>query len=148
MPLSRASDLPGVKSASQGGEQQAELEILRRGEAEARCQNERRRKTRRLSASWTRRSGLAGDPDKGRAKQPILEHIAGLHLLDDRAGLGLVMRELDHRLVLVRIERLAHRLDAADAVAREDAFELASGGLDAGEQALDSLVLPHVLRDR
>ena len=78
--------------------------------------------------------GLLRHPDQRRAQQPVLDHVAGLHFLDDRARLGLVGRDFDHRLVAVRVERLADRLDAADAVAREHRFELARGRFDPGEE--------------
>ncbi len=48
----------------------------------------------------------------------------------------------------MRVERLAHRLDAGDAVALEDAVELAAGRLDAGDQALHPLVLAQIGGDR
>ena len=51
--------------------------------------------------------GLARHCDEGGAQQSVLDHVAGLHLLDDRAGLGIAGGDLHHRLVAVRIERLA-----------------------------------------
>ena len=46
--------------------------------------------------------GLLRHPDQRRPQQPVLHHVARLQLLDDRPGLRLGVRQLDHRLVPVR----------------------------------------------
>src|SRR4051812_33330446 len=85
----------------------------------------------RQGGTGARLTRLLRHPDQSRPKQPVLDHVAGLKLLDDRAGLGLVRRDLEHRLVAVGIERLAERFDAGDAVALEHGVELAARHLDA-----------------
>ena len=69
--------------------------------------------------------GLARHAHQGRAQQAVLDGVARLHLLDDRAWLDAVVGDLDHRLVEMRVQLLADRLDSADAVALEDVLELA-----------------------
>src|SRR5690348_13250567 len=68
--------------------------------------------------------GPLRDPDQRRPQQPVLHHIAGLHLLDDRARF-LVARNFHHRLVAVRVERLTLGVDAGDPVPLEHGVELA-----------------------
>ena len=59
---------------------------------------------------WSGDSGFLRDADEGGPEQAVLHHITGLHFLDDRAGLRLIARDLDHRLVAVRVERLNQTL--------------------------------------
>src|SRR3546814_16392845 len=82
------------------------------------------------------RSSLLRHAHQRRPQQPVLDHVARLHFLDDGAGFGLVVRDFDHGLMAIGVERLAHRLDAGDAVALEDGVELAAGRLDAGDKTL------------
>ena len=57
------------------------------------------------------------------------------------------VRDFEHRLVLVRVERQADRSDAGDAVEAEDLVELAAGGLDPGDQRLEPFVVVQLRRD-
>ena len=98
--------------------------------------------------SRQRSSALLRDPDERRPQQPVLEHVAGLHLLDDGSGLGLVGGDFEHRLVAVRVEGLAERFDPGDAVALKRRFELAGGRLDPGDERAQFLVRTLVLRNR
>src|SRR5687767_4461409 len=92
--------------------------------------------------------GLLRHPDQRRAQQAVLDRVARLHLLDDRARLDTVVGDLDHRLVEMRIELLPERLDAADAVALEHIVQLAPRRLDARDEALHPLVLAQLVGDR
>ena len=91
--------------------------------------------------------GLLRHPDQRRPEQPVLEHVAGLHFLDDRAGLGLgrsgfpsspgggagraARRSTAMRVMPLRGERR---------------FELARGRLDPGEELARDLVARAVPR--
>ena len=56
-----------------------------------------------------------GDLHHGRAQQPVAQHVAALHLFHHFAVAVLVARLLDDRLVEVRVEVGAERLDRRDA---------------------------------
>ena len=90
---------------------------------------------------------LLRHPDQRGSEQPVLEHVAGLHLLDDRAGLG-IAGDFDHCLVAVRVEPFADRLDAADPVPRENLIELARRGFNPGEELRRGLVGAELVADR
>src|SRR5581483_8255889 len=80
-------------------------------------------------------------PDHRRAQQPVVQHIARLQYLDDRAGgLAAVLR-LEDRLVEIVVEALALGVDAADAVAFEGGEQLALGRRDPFDEAARLLVL-------
>jgi hypothetical protein len=101
----------------------------------------------RASGRCERAYGFRATPDEGRTQQAVLDRVAGLHFLDDRAGLGLVVRNFDHRLVEMRIELLPIASMRAMPWRWKALVELAPGRLDAGDQALHPLVLAQVLGD-
>src|ERR1044072_4841276 len=70
-----------------------------------------------------RRSTL-GDADQSRAQQAVVDLIAGLQHLNDRAGGLAGIRHFEHRLMEVAVEALAFRPDALDLLLAECRFEL------------------------
>ena len=58
------------------------------------------------------------------------------------------VRDFEHRLVLVRVEREADCGDAGDAVEAEHLVEFAAGGLDPGDQRLEPFVVVQLRRNR
>ena len=58
------------------------------------------------------------------------------------------MRNFQHRLVLVRVERQADRSDAGDAMEAEHLVEFAAGGFDPGDQPFQPFVVVQLRGDR
>ncbi len=83
--------------------------------------------------------GRLGDADEGGAQHAIADLEARLHHLHNGAWRLLIGRHLEHRLMEMRIELLAHRIDALDAMALEDIEQFAPRHLDPGHQILDRL---------
>src|SRR5438309_1078309 len=79
-------------------------------------------------------------------QQPVLQHVTGLHLHDDRARF-LYARHCIHGLVPRRVERLADRRDALDAIALEHGIEFARRGFDASEELGRGLVAAKLVAD-
>src|SRR3546814_19262218 len=71
---------------------------------------------------------------------PVLDHIASLHFLHDRAGLR-IARHFDHGLVTVRIEGQAQGFDLLNAMLPAAAFQFLAGRLNADANQLHLLVL-------
>src|SRR6476646_8269488 len=77
-----------------------------------------------------------GDADEGGAQDPVADDVARLHDLDDGPGRHLRLRHLEHRLMPVRVEFLALRLEAADAVALKGLEEVALRQFEALDEGL------------
>src|SRR5689334_23238839 len=91
-----------------------------------------------LSRVWCGRS--LRHRDQGRAEHPVVQEVALLKHGDDRVGL-LVRGHLADRLVAVRVEFLASRVDLADGELLEHRIELAGGDLHPLLERLDRGVL-------
>src|SRR5690606_14736423 len=92
----------------------------------------RRGPTGPAPASWWLRSGGAARADPRGAQHAILHRVAGLHDERDRGGLDVVGGLVHEGLVAVRVELLAHRAEARQAVRAEHLLELLRDGVEGG----------------
>ena len=76
-----------------------------------------------------------GDADQRRAQHALADHEAGLHDLDHRACRHRRVGHFVHRLLEVRIELLARRIELLDAVLLQRVEQRALGQLDALDEA-------------
>ncbi len=81
-----------------------------------------------------------GDADHGRTQHAVADLVTGLHDLDHRVVRHLGIGHFEHRLVEIRIEFLAVRLQFPDAVAFHGRMHGAFGQFDALQQGLQRLV--------
>ena len=79
----------------------------------------------------------AGDDDGGRAQQAPVEDVARAHDLEDLLRLHVRARLVGYRLVLVRVEGLAQRIDLLQPVGRKRGLELLLHELDSARERLE-----------
>ncbi len=100
----------------------------------ANCRCQRRRRGGNLRPAL-------GDRDHGRTQDAFADHITRLHHLHDGARRHRRIGHFVHRLMQVRIEFLAHRLDLADAVLLQRLLQVALGQFHALDQRGDGRLL-------
>ena len=81
-----------------------------------------------------------GNTDQRRTQHALADGVAGLHDLHHGAGGHRSVRNLQHRLMQVRIELLPLRLDLPDAVLLHHLDQFALGQFDAVEQRFDARI--------
>ena len=97
---------------------------------------------RRFAALVRRGLGTAfGYGDERRPQAAVANHIACLHHVDHGTFRHVWVRHLEHGLMAIRVETLADRIDAGDAVALEHVQKLALCDLDPIEKALQRGIL-------
>ena len=90
-----------------------------------------------------------GDADEGGTQHPVADHEAGLDDLNDVPLGTSAIGNLEHGLVHMRVEFLAHRVELLDAVPLQGLQEVPFRQLDAFEEALERVVGagPGLVRD-